>query len=224
LSVGELPDPDDDAFVTTAIQGLRVPSHKPDFWDQLAWRLDDAADELVSEGLLQAVMPRSRSVTPRHAAPAAPPEPVDIDAPADAWVEADRDPYGPIVGPIDDPFAAPPEEPATVAVARVAPIAAPHEPRRTPLRSGTARVLVDAPTAATPGPARMAEPVIHHDPAVLPATLRRTSNALLVALAVAAAVVAVMAGLTLVKQRNDASAPTPSEVAPDDADRGREGL
>jgi hypothetical protein len=41
--------PDDDVFVMTALGRLPTPEHDPDFWDQLAGRLDDAAEELYLE-------------------------------------------------------------------------------------------------------------------------------------------------------------------------------
>lgn len=190
----DLPAPDDDSFVTTAIQGLRVPAHNPDFWDHLAWQLDDAADEMLAEGMLRTVIPRARSAAPRAAAP---PAPAPVAAPA------------PAVRP--EPVAAP--EPVT---ALVMPVEEEHPPRQAPLQAGSARVFIDAPLAGAA--AHAVDPVVHHDPAVLPVALRRRSNALLVALAAAAAVVAVMAGLTLVRQRSDAGAPVPVEVAPDGGD------
>ena len=66
--------------------------------------------------------------------------------------------------------------------------------------------------AFTPGPTSpRAEAVVRHDAAVVPQSLRRSSNAVLLAIAVAAAVVALVAGLTLVRQRSDAGGPTPSD-------------
>jgi len=41
--------PDDDVFVMTALGRLPTPEHGPDFWDQLAGRLDDAAEEIYLE-------------------------------------------------------------------------------------------------------------------------------------------------------------------------------
>ena len=48
---------------------------------------------------------------------------------------------------------------------------------------------------------------VRHDEATLPFSMRRTSNAVLIAVALAALVVAAVAGLSLVKQRNDVGAP-----------------
>jgi hypothetical protein len=211
--MSELPSPEDDSFVTTAIRGLRIPAHNPDFWDHLAWRLDDAADEMVAEGLLEAVMPRVRT---RAAARA--PLPVDIEGPDDAWPEPEPDlapapppppapePEVDLFGPIAEPDGAPVTEAFVFPSQGEA-----HAARTAPLRAGRPRVLVDAPSSA-PLAAHRAEPVVQHDPAVLPQAVRSRTNAALVALAVLAAVVAVVAGLTLVRQRSDNAAPASSVV------------
>jgi hypothetical protein len=193
--------PDDDSFVRTAIQGLRVPTHLPDFWDQLAWRLDDALDEMTGQGLMEFAVP---AAAPDLAVPEPSPHHVE-----DPWPEVEPEPEVDLYGPVDEPVyddedddelvaARPPEAPA----------------RRAPLRAREP-VFVDAPTAVAPRPQRMAGRPgrVHHDRAVVPMSLRRGSNAVLLALAVLAAAMAVVAGLTLVRQRSEGSAPAPSEQA-----------
>jgi hypothetical protein len=213
--------PDDDSFVRAAIQGLRVPGHHPDFWDQLAWQLDDAADEMASEGLLQRA-PEVPLIEPELAEPEPSPHHVE-----DPWTDSEAaaaaahaaavaghghealDVYGPAAEPVyeDDD-----EELAVAAATRpqpraTAPRTPDHPARREPLRAGSPRVFVEAPVAAF-APA----PRVRHDAAVVPASLRRASNAVLLAVVVVAAVVAVMAGLALVRQRSNSGAPAPTEV------------
>jgi hypothetical protein len=200
--------PDDDSLVRTAIRGLRVPAHHPDFWDQLAWQLDDAADEMVQQGLMEETL-RAALLEPDA------PEPT-VHHVEDPWTESEEeaaaahaaalaghahasmDLYAPVAGP--DAAAAPapvtPEAPAALEA---------HEPRRAPLRAST-RVFVDAPPGAAGAPR------VRHDPAVVPHALRRASNAVLLALVVAAAVLAVVAGLALVHSRSDAGPSTPTPV------------
>ena len=95
--------PDDDSFVRTAIQGLRVPVHGPDFWDRLAGQLDDAADDLVAQGLMEEVL-RSALV-----ADLAQPEPSPHHV-EDPWPEpevvgraAEPDLQVDLFGPVDEP-------------------------------------------------------------------------------------------------------------------------
>jgi hypothetical protein len=185
--------PDDDSFVRTAIQGLRVPTHLPDFWDQLAWHLDDALDEMTDQGLMEFAM---RS-TPVADLAAPEPSPHHVE---DPWPEPE--PEVDLFAPVDEPVYEDDDDEA------------PPPPRREPLRARD-QVFVDAPTAVAAAPKRMATaaPRFRHDPAVVPMSLRRASNAVLLALAVLAAVLAVVAGLTLVHQRSDAGPATPSEQA-----------
>jgi hypothetical protein len=195
--------PDDDSFVRTAIQGLRAPTHLPDFWDQLAWRLDDALDEMTDQGLMEFA---------ERDAPApdlAEPEPHHVEDPWPEPVESEIDLFGPVDEPVYDDEDDAAGEPV-----------APRPPaRRAPLRARD-QVFVDAPTAAAPAPRRMAgRPArVQQDRAVVPMSLRRASNAVLLVLALLAAVLAVVAGLTLVRQRSEAGSSTPSEQASDTPD------
>ena len=96
--------PDDDSFVRTAIQGLRVPGHGPDFWDRLAGQLDDAADDLVSQGLMEEVL-RS-ALLPDLADPEPRPHHVEDPWPEPEVARARRpgrpqaDPFGPVDEPV----------------------------------------------------------------------------------------------------------------------------
>jgi hypothetical protein len=170
--------PVDDAFIRTAIRGLRPPEHHPAFWGELSSELD------ALEGAL---------------------------APA---------PVRPTREPVPVPEAAP--EPQPEPEPAPAPAAPAHPPRRAPLRArppahaGPAagpqrvRAFVDAPAPSAPKP----KLVVHHDAAVVPHSLRRSSNAVLLAIAVVAAVVALVAGVTLVRQRSETGGPSPSERPP----------
>ena len=42
--------PTDDAFIRTAIRGLRPPEHHPAFWTELTNELDAAEEQLVAQG------------------------------------------------------------------------------------------------------------------------------------------------------------------------------
>lgn len=79
-------------------------------------------------------------------------------------------------------------------------------PAAAPLKRDTRRTLVaDPATAPEPGaaaPRRVLELVPDHSTALVPPALRRTSNLVLSAVAVAAAVMVVVAGTTLVRQRS----------------------
>ena len=192
--MAELTDlvPVDDAFIRTAIRGLRAPEHHPAFWTELSGELD---------ALEVAMAP--------HRAPVRAPAPVRVAAP--------------------EPEPAPVPEPAPEAVVEPEPVpvaaAAVHPPRREPLRARPpahaapagegerVRAFVPAPEA----PTTKRRPVVHHDAAVVPHSLRRSSNAVLLAVAVVAAVVALVAGLTLVRQRSDAGGPSPTEQPSADA-------
>jgi hypothetical protein len=187
--------PDDDSLIRTALRGLRVPPHHPDFWDQLAWQLDDAADEMA---------------LPELADPEPSPHHVE-----DPWTDTEEaaaaahaaavaghgheamDLYAPVAA------AAPAVDLTSVAD---------HPPRREPLRA-TTRVFVDAPAAApapAAGAARAAR--IGHDAAVVPRSLRSASNAVLLAVVVVGALIALLAGLALVHSRSDAGSPSPTTV------------
>jgi hypothetical protein len=178
--------PDDDSLVRTAIRGLRVPAHHPDFWDQLAWQLDDAADEMAQQGLMEEAPP-SALLEPELAEPE--PRPHHVE---DPWTDTEE--------------AAVAAHAAAVATHEPPPVvpAVEHPPRREPLRA-TTRVFVEAPSAPAAGRVR-------HDPAVVPRSLRSASNAVLLAVVVVAAVVALLAGLALVRSRSDAGSPSPSTV------------
>jgi hypothetical protein len=214
--------PDDDSFVRTAIQGLRVPPHLPDFWDHLAHGLDDAFDEMAAAGLMEGSLreapvpdlaepePSPHHVEDPWPEPAHDPHPEPF---ADRFAEAAVDLFAPVDEPVyedDDEY----EEDRADEAAAYDP--AYDEPvDLEPPRSRGPRIFVDAPAAATPtGGRHVAAPRrAHHDRAVVPMSLRRTSNAVLLAVALLAAVMAVVAGLTLVRQRSEDGAPPPSEQA-----------
>jgi hypothetical protein len=219
--------PDDDSFVQTAIQGLRVPTHLPDFWDQLAAHLDDAFDEMTAEGRMAALV-----VVPDLAVPEPSPHHVE-----DPWPEPEHEPqpaaaaapvsdpgfdlFGPVDEPVyedDDEYE---EDPADAAAAYdpaydepTRPVATAPRHRRDPLQARRSQVFVAAPTGGAPAPRRLAAAAqVHQDSAVVPMSLRRASNLVLLALAILAAVMAIVAGLTLVHQRSVAGPSTPSEHA-----------
>jgi hypothetical protein len=200
--------PEDDAFVRTAIRGMRPPDHHPDFWDALAGRLDAAEERAAHSESVEAVFgppgsldaealrPKARERArpahraadhaPRRAplravpAPAAPPTQVHIDAPSAAV---------PAVAAAADAVREPAFRPAAIAATTAAAIA------------GKGVRSVDP----------LAKLTVRHDAATLPHTMRRASNAVLVALALVAVVVAVVAGLSLVRQRSEDGAPVPLE-------------
>ena len=180
--------PDDDSLVRTALRGLRVPAHHPDFWDQLAWQLDDANDEMTQQGLMEETL-RAALLEPELAAPE--PSPHHVEDPWTDSEEAVAAAHAAAIAVHEHPDAAPAVE---------------HPPRREPLRA-TARVFVEAPAASAPAPQR-----VRHDPAVVPRSLRRGSNAALLAAAVLAAIVVVVAALALVHSRSDAGSPPPATV------------
>jgi hypothetical protein len=95
------------------------------------------------------------------------------------------------------------------AVLATEPVPAPR-----PLKRDTRRTLVADPATAagTAAPGRVLELVPDHSTALVPPALRRTSNLVLSAVAVAAAVMVVVAGTTLVRQRSGDS-PDAAEVA-----------
>ena len=201
--------PDDDSFVRTAIQGLRVPVHGPDFWDRLAGQLDDAADDLVAQGLMEEVL-RSALV-----ADLAQPEPSPHHV-EDPWPEpevvgraAEPDLQVDLFGPVDEPVYEDEYE------EDLADEAAAYDPTydepdaREPIGEEDPRDLTRQWTPAALAPTSR----IRHDRAVVPRSLRRTSNAVLLALALLAAVLAVVAGLTLVHQRSDSASPVSSKQA-----------
>jgi hypothetical protein len=182
--------PDDDSLVRTAIRGLRVPAHHPDFWDQLAWQLDDAADEMIQQGRMEETLPAAL-LEPELAAPEPSAHHVE-----DPWTEPEEEVIAAHAAAL-----ALHERPAP----EVASAADLHPPRREPLRA-TTKVFVEAPEVpATP-------PRMRHDDAVVPHSLRRASNLVLLAVAVAAAVLALVAGLALVHARSDAGSPSPTTV------------
>ena len=180
--------PDDDTLVRTAVRGMRVPAHHPDFWDQLAWQLDDAGDEMAQQGLMEEAL-RAALLEPELAAPE--PSPHHVEDPWTDTEEAAAAAHAAAVAVHDHPAPAELVE---------------HPPRREPLRA-TTRVFVEAPAVA-PAP-----PAVRHDPAVVPRSLRRGSNAALLAAAVAAAILVVVAGLALVRSRSDAAPPTPATTS-----------
>jgi hypothetical protein len=188
--------PDDDSLVRTAIRGLRVPGHHPDFWDQLAWQLDDAADEMIEQGLMEETL-RAALLEPELAAPE--PSAHHVEDPWTATEDETIAAHAAALALHERPAAPAPE----AAVAGEA--AEAHPPRREPLRA-TTKVFVAAPETAA-APAR-----VRHDAAVVPHSLRRASNLVLLAVAVAAAVLALVAGLALVHSRSDAGSPTPATV------------
>jgi hypothetical protein len=190
--MAELTDlvPVDDAFIRTAIRGLRAPEHHPAFWTELTGELDAVEVAMAP-----------------HRAPVRAPAPVRVAAP--------------------EPEPVPVPEPAPEPVVELEPVAAAavHPPRREPLRARPpahaapagegerVRAFVPAPEA----PTAKRRPVVHHDAAVVPQSLRRSSNAILLAIAVVAAVVALVAAVTLVRQRSDAGGPSPTEQPSADA-------
>jgi hypothetical protein len=95
-------------------------------------------------------------------------------------------------------------------------LAAEPAPAAATLKRDTRRTLVadpaTAPAPGVPAPRRVLELVPDHSTALVPPALRRTSNLVLSAVAVAAAVMVVVAGTTLVRQRSGDSTDT-AEVA-----------
>jgi hypothetical protein len=257
--------PEDDAFVRTAIRGMRPPDHHPEFWDGLAARIDGAEDErrmdvaIGPPGSLDDVAPRARSgrraapraperparrAAPLRAAPvaqvaaaaaamdamdpAAPGPPTEVlplpqhlpqaAAPAPQTAEADEDPFGPIVDHADGKERDLEPDAPTAPRHAARPPAAPghrglpaHDAPREQVFIPAAAAATTAAALAGRGVRGVADPLakltVRHDPATMPRSMRRTSNAVLLGLAVLALVVALVAGLSLVRQRSDSSAP-----------------
>jgi hypothetical protein len=206
VSPRSLGEPEDEAFVRSAIRCLRAPEHEPSFWDRLAGQLDAAEDarRIASvfgpTGSLEEIpppraRPRDRA-RPAHRAADHPPREVPLRA-------------GP---PPEPPLAAPPEvapDPAPAPAPAPAPTARPAAPAR--------QVHVPAvPAAATarasvPRVDPLAGLKVRHDPATLPASMRRASNVVLLTVGLAAVLIAVIAGLSHLRSRSDSGAPaTPS--------------
>ena len=188
--------PPDDAFVRTAIRGMQTPDHHEEFWSRVAGVLDQVDDGRPFDGA----------------------DPIGAPGSLDALSN---------------------ERPAARHTASRPARRASHPPRRAPLRAAppprtpalAGQVHIDAPTARVPAAAaafagasagaaagaaavrKVADPLsklrIEHDAATLPFSMRRTSNAVLLAVALAAVVVSVLAGLSLVRQRSESGAPTP---------------
>ena len=196
--------PDDDAFIRTAIRGLRPPEHHPAFWGELEGELDTVDGALAAEG--------RRAAPAERAGPQPPAEPIVVqlpEAPPDPAPEPTERRNRRSTWPLRTP-------PTRRAASRSGPAPPPTPLRRGPSGSGPSGPVW--PRARAPGPpARSGSAgtrpklVVHHDPAILPESLRRTSNAILLAVATLAAVVALLAGLTLVRQRSDAGGVPPTE-------------
>jgi hypothetical protein len=233
--VNDVEVPPDDAFVRTAIRGMQTPDHHPDFWDDLASLIDASEGPVVDAGLDLALgAPRDFEMpvgpTPRgrrvHARPAhrAVAHAHAVAADAEFYVDRERD-LDPDPGPdVDlDPDLDPAFEPAPAS--RQVHIAAPTAAvpaaaaARTPEPEAPASSSVFATAAAAAAPARavrkVADPLsklkIEHDAATMPFSMRRTSNIVLLTVALAAVMIAVFAGLSLVRQRSDSGAPAPLE-------------
>lgn len=214
--------PPDDAFVRTAIRGMQIPDHDPDFWDRLAGGLDDVDEELeLEQGRLGAVgapgaldgfddegagAGRAGGHRPRHVAQAR---------------AHRRAPLRAAPAPVVDGGGHRPPDDRAVRAGGAAGV------------PGTGwvqgQVHVEAPTASVPAASAarptggggrtvvraVADPLsrftIEHDPATLPRAMRRGSNAVLLALALVAVVVVLVAGLSLVRQRSDSGATVPQE-------------
>ena len=203
--------PQDDAFVRTAIRGMQTPDHHPDFWDDLASMIDasEGPGTVTDPGLDLALgaprefempgqpVPRGRHV---HARPA---HRAGDHAPRRAPLRA--------VPLLPDPELAPAPAPTQVHIA--APTAA------VPAAAAAGWAPAPAPSApasAAPIIRKVADPLsklkIEHDAATMPYSMRRTSNIVLLTVALAAVMVALFAGLSLVRQRSDSGAPAPVEV------------
>jgi hypothetical protein len=65
---------------------------------------------------------------------------------------------------------------------------------------------------------------VEHDSATLPFSMRSAANVVLLTIALMAIVVAVFAGLSLVRQRSDGAGPAPRERPVDVADAVLEGI
>jgi hypothetical protein len=195
--------PVDDAFIRTAIRGLRAPDHHPAFWSELAGELDAAQRVLVAQGHLVAPPEQPLVVQLPEARPERAPARPRTEQPRRRTEQPRRQVH------VAAPTAAAPAD------------TAPHPPRREPLRAGAPAHA--APAAAERirafGPGAPAAPrpklVVDHDPAVVPQSLRRSSNAVLLAIAAAAATIALVAGLTLVRQRSDDGGAPPAEQPAD---------
>ena len=187
--------PMDDAFIRTAIRGLRAPDHHRAFWDDLGGQLDSITQVLIAQGLLvdHSVPPLVVELPQAVPAPAPIPEAVD-----GATVHAPR----------RQPLRAGP--PAHAVAAGAPRVRAFGQPVAGQAPSGWA----EPGAPAESGPPADPEVVVRHDPAVVPRSLRRTSNAVLLAVALVAAIVAMVAGLSLVRQRSDTGGSPPPAEAP----------
>jgi hypothetical protein len=201
-------EPEDDAFVRTAIRGMRPPEHHETFWDRLAGDLD-AAEDAGARGITAtpAPQPAAAPARPRRAARAdhpprraplhaAPPQQVVVDTPAGA---------APAAAPPATP-AAPPSVPAMLAAAAKAPPPGGTPPPRS--RTGGRQAGGIRPNA--PG-LRKVDPLaglrVRHDASTMPASMRRTANVVLLTVALAAILIVLIAGISLVRSRSDSSAP-----------------
>jgi hypothetical protein len=201
VAARSLSQPEDDAFVRTAIRGMRPPEHEPSFWDRLAGELDAAEDARGVASVfgppgsleeLPAPRPRARERTrSTHRAPEHPPRRAPLRA----------TPSGEVA--IDAPTAA-------VPAAAAAPAA----------RAAAQLPVHPAPARPIPARVRAVDPMagmrVRHDPSTLPASMRRASNVVLLTIALAAVLVALIAGLSLLRSRSDSGAPagSPSAAAP----------
>jgi hypothetical protein len=143
-----------------------------------------------------------------------------VAADAEFYVDRERD-LDPDPGPDVDLDPALEPAPASRQVHIAAPTAAvpAAAAARTPEPEAPASSSVFATAAAAAAPARavrrVADPLsklkIEHDAATMPFSMRRTSNIVLLTVALAAVMIAVFAGLSLVRQRSDSGAPAPLE-------------
>jgi len=145
MTAVDLFTPEDDAFIRTAIRGLRPPEHHPTFWDTLRDQLDDVADVLAAEGLLP--VPGLEEVAVDDLAG---PEPVFEPEPEPEWEADVEEDLAPLLAeePAEPAEPLPAPRPARHAVTSWGP-AEPHPPRRAPLRA-------TPDTSRTPPPRRRA--------------------------------------------------------------------
>lgn len=196
---------------------MQVPDHDPDFWDRLAGGLDDLEADM---GLSDAYGSFDAVAYEVH-------ENLDQGAGEDHWDRSDTDHWDRADADHSDAGYAGGGYREAVAEAR--------QPERLAPRRASGQVHIDAPTASLPVAAftgaspggspvagrrrapvrRVADPLarltIEHDAAALPQAMRRVSNAVLLAVALVALMVAMYAGLSLVRQRSEGGAPPAAE-------------
>lgn len=222
--------PADDAFVRTAIRGMRPPEHHPEFWDVLAGQLDDVEDRMGLGGAFGPPgsldelppSPRDRSRVRRPAAHRAGPAPrraplraaaIPVDPAALPVPESAIAAVAPLEPEMDEPPVQARVQAPTAPKAPTAPQPTKPGPRPAPGAHPRQRAFVPAGAAATTVAAlagkglRPVDPMagltIRHDVATLPGAMRRTSNTVLLVLAVLAVAVAAIAGVALVRRASD---------------------